>query len=336
MKQQKLWMYYLLAWVGYVAYIYIDNVVNGRGSQPYVWSHLVASFVQFTFCFFVLYPKFLNRKLILVFIAGLIVAEGLFISTRWLVEEVLYVWVIGHGNYNPGTSILYYVGDNWWKAFQPILLSFIIWAFLETFNRERENEQLRQEKTQAELAFLKSQINPHFLYNTLNYMYSMAYPVSDRLADTIIKLSNLMRYMLADNANNQVDLEKEVDYLSNYIDIYRMRFEDHFFVDFKVSGNTGGVQIASLMLIPFVENAFKHGVMDDEQRPVRIKLQASQHMITFSVSNKINRNQKDHSSGIGMANIRRRLDLIYPGRYDLLIANNGDTYKSTLSIKLTQ
>lgn len=329
-------MYYLLAWVSYIVYIYIDNVVNNRGAQPYVWSYLTASFVEFSFCFFVLYPKFVKRKLIPVFIIGLFVAEGLYMGTRCFIEEFVYLYVIGHGNYSPGTTILYYIGDNWWKALQPILLSFIIWAFLETFNRERESEQLRQEKIQAELAFLKSQINPHFLYNTLNYIYSMAYPVSDRLADTIIKLSNLMRYMLADNAKSMVDLEKEVDYLNNYIDIYRMRFEDHFFVDFTVSGSNSGVQIASLMLIPFVENAFKHGVMDDEQRPVRIKLQASQHTLTFTVSNKINRNQKDHSSSVGMVNIRRRLDLIYPGRYDLLIANNGDTYKSTLSIKLTQ
>ncbi|OKS86870.1 hypothetical protein RG47T_2328 [Mucilaginibacter polytrichastri] len=329
-------MYYLLAWVAYCGYIYIDNIVNGRGVQPYVWSNLMASFVAFTFCFFVLYPKFLNRKLILLFIVGLGIAEGLFIGTRWLVEEVIYIPLIGHGNYNPGTAIMYYISDNWWKALQPILLSFICWAFLETFNRERENEQLRQDKIQAELAFLKSQINPHFLYNTLNYIYSMAYPVSDRLADTIIKLSNLMRYMLADNANTLVDLQKEVDYLNNYIDIYRMRFEDHFFVDFKVTGDVGHAQIASLMLIPFVENAFKHGVMDDAQRPVRINLKANAQQLTFTVSNKINRNQKDHSSGIGMANIRRRLDLIYPGKYDLLIANNGDTYKSTLSIKLAQ
>jgi two-component system LytT family sensor kinase len=334
MKQQKLWMYYLLAWMGYVAYIYIDSIINNRGLQPYLWSHLVSSFVEFSFCFFVLYPQFLKRQFIFVFITGLIAAEGLFIGTRWLIEEVIYVQLIGHGNYNQGTTVLYYLGGNWWKALQPILLSFIIWACLETFKRERETEQWRQEKTQTELAFLKSQINPHFLYNTLNYMHAMAYPVSDRLAYTIIKLANLMRYMLADNTNNLVDLEKEVDYLNNYIDIYRMRFEEHFFADFKVSGNVAGIQIASLILIPFVENAFKHGVTDDEQRPVRVKLQASQYQLTFTVSNKINRNQKGQSDGIGLANIRRRLNLIYPDSYDLLIANNGDTYKSTLSIKL--
>src|SRR5882757_4532196 len=240
MKGKKGWIYYLLAWTAYCIYIYLDIVINARGAQPYVWSHLAVCFFQFSFCFFVVYPRWLKRKHIALFILGIVVAEGLFIGLRYLIEEVLYVWMLGHRNYDADTTTLYYIGDNWWRALQPILLSFIIWSFLETFNREKETERLRREKTHTELAFLRSQINPHFLYNTLNYIYYLAYPVSDQLAGAILKLSGLMRYMLVENVDGKVELQKEVDYLHNYIDIYRLRFEDCFFVNFTILGGIAG------------------------------------------------------------------------------------------------
>jgi two-component system LytT family sensor kinase len=334
MKRSQLYIYYLLGWALYVLYICVNNWVDKLGPQPYVWSNMAASFVEFTFCFFVVYPSFLKRKTIPFLIAGLIVADALFVGSRCLVEEVIYVWLIGQGNYTADTTMLQYIGDNWWRALQPILFSFLAWALVDTFKKERETEQLKREKTQAELLFLKTQINPHFLYNTLNYIYSLAYPVSDKLADAIIKLSQLMRYMLTDSIDGMLNLQKEVDYLENYIEIYRLRFEDSFFVDFKVEGEIGNKNIASLILIPFVENAFKHGVVNDAARPVKIKISVIKDRLTLTVSNKINRNQKDSSSGIGLVNIRRRLELIYPGRHELLIADNGETYKTTLNIQL--
>jgi len=334
MKKSQLLIYYLLGWVLYFLYIYIDNVVYQRGPAPYVWSNMAAGFVEFTFCFFVVYPRFLKRKTIPFLIGGLLIADALFVGSRCLIEEVIYVWLIGHGNYTADTTVLQYIGDNWWRALQPILFSFLAWALVDTFKKERETEQLRREKTQAELLFLKTQINPHFLYNTLNYIYSLAYPVSDKLADAIIKLSQLMRYMLTDSIDGMLNLQKEVDYLENYIEIYRLRFEDSFFVDFKVEGEIGNKNIASLILIPFVENAFKHGVVNDAARPVKIKISVIKDRLTLTVSNKINRNQKDSSSGIGLVNIKRRLKLIYPGRHELLISDNGETYKTRLNIQL--
>jgi len=288
----------------------------------------------FSFCFFVLYPKFLKSSKVPFLLIGLIVADGLFVGCRAFIEEVLYVAILGHGNYNPGTAMLYYISDNWWRALQPILFSFIAWALVDTFRKEKETEQLKQEKTQAELLFLKTQINPHFLYNTLNYMYSLAYPVSDRLADGLIKLSNLMRYMLNDSASGMLDLQKEIDYIQNYIELYQLRFDDQFFVDFKLAGEFAGKKVASLILIPFIENAFKHGVLNDPKRPVKIHIQLVNQRLTLLVSNKVSHGQKDASSGIGLVNIKRRLQLIYPDKYELLVADNGETYKTTLNIQL--
>ncbi len=336
MKKNRLTIYYLLAWIGYVLYLYIDNVVNKRGPQPYVWSNLAASFIEFTCCFFFVYTQFLKRKKILFLIAGLVIADVIFVASRYLIEEVIYLWLLGYGNYDADVTVLAYLKDNWWRALQPILFSFLAWSLLDTFRREQETEQLKQEKIHAELLFLKTQINPHFLYNTLNYMYSLAYPVSDKLADGIIKLSQLMRYMLNNSIDGMLELQREIEYLENYIEIYRLRFEDNFFVDFKANGDFTNKKIASLILIPFVENAFKHGVVNDPKRPIKIHISVVNDRLSLIVSNKINRGQKDSSSGIGLTNIKRRLELIYQDQFELLISTNGETYKTSLNIRLNQ
>jgi LytS/YehU family sensor histidine kinase len=142
-----------------------------------------------------------------------------------------------------------------------------------------------------------------------------------------------MRYTLNDSPDGKVSLDKEVEYLESYVALFKMRFEPKFYVDFTTEGITDQ-KIASLILIPFVENAFKHGVVNDESQPVRIKLKIQNKRLSFEVSNKISHAQKDHSSGVGMVNIHRRLDLIYPEKHELLISNNGNTYKSTLILNL--
>ena len=266
---------------------------------------------------------------------GLIIAELLFVACRYLIEEVLYLWLLGYGNYDPEVKLAHYLHDNWWRALQPILFSFIAWALLDTFKKERETEQLKKEKIQAELLFLKTQINPHFLYNTLNYMYSLAYPISDVLANAIIKLSQLMRYMLYNSSDGLIDLKLEIDYIQNYIEIYRLRFEERFFVNFSISGKVEAQKIASLILIPFVENAFKHGVLDHAQKPITIKIDIDGNDFWLRVSNTVSHDDKDSTSGIGMVNIKRRLALIYPNAHTLQIVEQPEAYEICLNIKLS-
>lgn len=335
MKKNRLLLYYLLAWACLVAYLYIDNLANKRGAQPYVWSNLSVSFIVFTVCFFGAYPFFLKRKKIPILMAVLMATDVLFVASRYFIEEVLYVWLLGYGNYDSSISIAHYINDNWWRALQPILFSFIAWALVDTFKRERETEQLKKERIQAELLFLKTQINPHFLYNTLNYLYSLAYPVSDVLAQSIIKLSQLMRYMLHNSVDGMIDLDLELDYLHNYIEIYKLRFEESFFVNFTVMGHCKGKRVASLILIPFVENAFKHGMADDPKNPVEICVEVSATELFFSVKNKIGFGEKDHTGGIGLANIKRRLALIYPDAHMLSVTEKNQIFTVVLKVTLT-
>lgn len=328
--------YHIIGWSVYLLYIIVGEFFETtRSNMPlFTYSFLAVKIIEFYVCYLWVYPRFLNKGKIPQLIGGIAVGILSFTIARYLIEEVAYLHFFKVHNYAEGTTAFHYLLDNIYYGSSGIILSAAVYLGFDSLRKGQENRSLREEKVQAELAFLKTQINPHFLYNTLNYIYSLAYPVSDELASAVIKLSQLMRYMLTDSTDGTVDLQKEVDYIQNYISIYQLRFEDAFFVDFDTPGNISGKRIASLILVPFVENAFKHGVVNDPAQPVEITLKITGNNIDFMVSNLINQNQKDHSTGIGLPNIRRRLELIYPGKHRLNISDDGETYQANLNIEL--
>ncbi|WP_299821723.1 histidine kinase [uncultured Pontibacter sp.] len=319
-------LYFTYTLFGYLLYTWRFEVLLLTFSQNLL--HLV----QFYFCYFLVFPIWMKYKQWWVLVLGILSVMFTYIVLRYIIEEVLFLSVFGFSNYTTIT-FSYYIFDNIYWSLPGIFMGGVVWAFESTIQKERENRTLRQEKTQAELSFLKTQINPHFLYNTLNYIYSLAYPVSDKLGNAVIKLSELMRYMLHESKDGKVELQKEVDYLQNYLDIYRLRFEDNFFVHFTLQGHVNGQRVPSLVLIPFVENALKHGVVDDAATPISINLLLQNKELYFEVSNHINKNQKDQTTGIGLPNIRRRLDLIYPGKYELEVQDDGQMYKTVLRLQ---
>jgi LytS/YehU family sensor histidine kinase len=196
---------------------------------------------------------------------------------------------------------------------------------------------METEKLTAELAFLKSQINPHFLFNTLNNICSLARKKSDVTENAIIRLSQIMRYMLDDSHDTRVSLSKEVEYLHNYIELQRLRLTDKVKIQITVEGNPEFVLIEPLLLIPFVENAFKHGVSYLEEAEIRIELKIQETLLTFQVENNVIRfaeAKPDPVSGIGLKNIKRRLDLLYPEKHALEIQDNGIKYHVMLRINL--
>jgi LytS/YehU family sensor histidine kinase len=261
---------------------------------------------------------------------------ALFIVLRFVIEEVLYPAVLGFHNYSLDGSLAYkigyYIGDNLYFATPMIVISATIWSMQATLRRERENRQLREEKRAAEVAFLKTQINPHFLYNTLNMLYSMAYPVAKPVANAILKLSELMRYMLHESPDGQVDLEQEIEYVHNYLALYRLRFPDRFFVAFTVTGEPAGRRVAPLVFIPFVENAIKHGVLDDPETPVHIRLNIEGRKLQFEVENQRSDDNKDATTGIGLPNLARRLELLYPKRHTLQVGATGEQFTTSLRL----
>ena len=199
---------------------------------------------------------------------------------------------------------------------------------------EQQLRTTEQSLMQANLAFLKSQINPHFLFNSLNFLYAQVYPHSENAAKAILLLSETMRYALHEDTNGKVMLHQEVQHLHNYIALNQLRFHQQLQISFETSGSTQFLLILPLILITFVENCFKHGELADPAHPVRIRLHLAQNRLTFETHNKKRDGPKEKSTGIGLANIRQRLDLVYGERHSLQITDAPEHYTCSLLIDL--
>jgi two-component system LytT family sensor kinase len=221
------------------------------------------------------------------------------------------------------------------------MLVFVFSTGIRVINQwllsEQRNKEIANEKLKAELSFLKAQINPHFLFNTLNNIYALASDYSEYTAPAVMKLSNIMRYMLTEAGNDVVPLEKEIQFTRHYIELQKMRLTDKSSVDFTVNGDPLGKQIAPLLFLPFVENAFKYGISTRELSPITILLEIGQDSVYFSVSNHkhINTSPKiANNTGIGINNTRRRLDLLYNDQYTLTIDDEPATFTVHLKIQV--
>lgn len=210
-----------------------------------------------------------------------------------------------------------------------------IWVWLKG---ERQREELQMEKLAAELNYLKAQVNPHFLFNALNLAFASATKTGDDFtADIIEKIASLMRYMLYDSNVELISLEKELDYIRNYIGLQQLRIsaEVPVTVNFTVTGNVDTVQMSPLLLIPFVENAFKHGLSFNHKSVISVDISCEKGILEASIKNTVHSKVNDtlsKTSGIGLANVRNRLHLIYPNKHKLSIAEQDGYYSVYLQL----
>lgn len=193
-----------------------------------------------------------------------------------------------------------------------------------------------RDKLDAELSYLKAQINPHFLFNTLNSIYSLAITRSEHTPGAVQKLSEMMRYVTTEAHNDTVLLQKEIDYVSNYVELQRIRLGQTVNVDFKVTGEPGQKRIAPLVMIPFVENAFKYGVNPEEESEIIISVTIEGNKLSLYVKNKIVHvdYSDDYKSGHGIDNVVQRLKLGYPGKHKLKFGKFDKDYLVNLEVEL--
>lgn len=206
----------------------------------------------------------------------------------------------------------------------------------ERYRLEQSNALLEKQQLQTEYAFLRSQINPHFLQNTLNYFYSKSLSCSEELSSAILTLSEIMRYSLNTKTTDAPPLlTEEIKQMNNVIAINQMRFNNRLNIVFSQEGDPEGIRILPLVLITLVENAFKHGDLGNPEHPLTISLKIPEYQesLLFTVSNQKKLGPKDHSHGIGLENIRRRLQLVYGSGASLISTETADAYSITLNIK---
>jgi two-component system, LytTR family, sensor histidine kinase AlgZ len=208
---------------------------------------------------------------------------------------------------------------------------------VDWFELEGKRKELENEKLLSELNFLKAQINPHFLFNTLNNLYYLAYTKSENTTEVIAKLSQMMRYMIYESNHAKVPLQKEIEYMESYISLERLRLNDQIPIKFEVKGNVENVWITPLIFITFLENSFKHGVSNNNPDAwVNISIELKDGLCIYRVENSkpaeaISTNEK---SGIGLRNVQRRLELSYPGKHELTIEDSKDRYLVKLNIEI--
>ena len=220
----------------------------------------------------------------------------------------------------------------------PFMVAAIIFRIItDRIRFEKLEKEARTEKLAAELKFLRSQISPHFLFNMMANMVSLARAKSELLEPSLIRLSELLRYMLYDSQREKIPVADEVEQLGNYVALQKLRFGDNVKVELNIRNEEERSLVEPMLLVPFIENAFKHGVGLQENAYIIIALSVRQQRLNFTVTNNYNKagGSKDKNSGIGLANVQNRLELLYPGKYELRIYDDGKTFSVVLNLNLS-
>jgi two-component system, LytTR family, sensor kinase len=328
--------FYTFAWRELIGAIFYskESVSLSYFLDPLALSHYILYPLTFYFNYFFILPRYYKKGKVALSWIGWISLLFSFIALRYLIQEVLFWYWLGMTNYNQGTTISYYIFDNLYYGGILIVMSTLFWILDDNIKSQKENLVLLEEKKSAQLAFLKNQVNPHFIFNTLNNIYSLVSSKSDKALPSIEKLSQLMRYMYKDSDAPQVSLENEIDYITSFIDLQSIRLSNKESIQYSFSGNMGQYTIAPLLLIPFIENIFKHGILNQVEKPLQINVDIKNDTLFLSTSNFINTLHKDEASGIGLDNVKKRLALLYPEKHALKIETKENIYTTNLQIKL--
>ncbi|MDR0795013.1 MAG: histidine kinase [Tannerella sp.] len=216
------------------------------------------------------------------------------------------------------------------------ILSIALKATSSWYQIDTERKELEKQRSEAELQNLKNQLNPHFLFNTLNNIYSLIAINGEQAQESVHKLSRLLRYMLYDSAHAFVPLGKDIDFVRDYVELMRIRMPEHVDLKTEIEIEQPGVLIAPLLFISPVENAFKHGVSNSKPSFIHIEIIASGKQIKCLIRNSFfPKDEEDNSgSGIGLVNLKKRLDLLYPGNYELTYGQSDETYHCELILRI--
>ncbi|MBN3519367.1 sensor histidine kinase [Algoriphagus lutimaris] len=216
------------------------------------------------------------------------------------------------------------------------LITTVVWFFANLIKAQRNEIELRNSQLATELKFLKLQLSPHFLFNTLNNVYSMAYFKDQNTAPAILKLSEMMRHMLYEDQGKFVSLSKEISFMENFIELWRLKLDEKPVITFKHKGVSDNHHIAHLIFLVFLENAFKHGNTIDGTIEINLYVDATDRLF-FEIKNDVidARKTAEEESGVGLSNVKKRLNLIYPGKHQLKLEQNPTSFKVELTIDLT-
>lgn len=312
--------------------LYFMMAIFGRGTFWASYEKVNLYFILFTFPLafilntYLLLPALVKKHRWLLYFCSLIIIQLIIESTRLLLTSSVNPQLFGEQN----TLISFFVA---------IITSWVFVSVRDWLISIRVIEKLKADKLRSELDFLKVQVDPHFLFNTLNSIYALALEENgSKTADSIIKLSALMRYNLHDSTEELISIEKEIDYIEKYIALQKLRLNANNRIELIINYNRENittVKIAPLILIPFIENVFKYGVSPSKSTEISINIFACYEYIELKTENDIvDVSAIANQSGVGLKNVINRLKLLYFGLYELSSAKEGSKYFTNLKIKL--
>ncbi|HEX8547825.1 MAG TPA: histidine kinase [Cytophagaceae bacterium] len=335
-KRTIKWIAHLLYWLGYWLFT-IDYMVKWAAlnsipgsyykgvlySSAYICIFMLFVYVNYFFAF----PKYFLSKKFIAYAVAVLLSAGVGVLIKVNVDLLFLpsrpAWAYGWEHY--ASSILPF-------SFNYILVTLL--CLIEAWMGKLKSEtQLKNSQLEAELKWLKTQIDPHFLFNALNNIYTLTYLQSEEAAPKILKLSEMMRYMLEDANLPSVPIEKEIAYLQNYIGLHKMKKKKSDNIVFEVNSNASNCLIEPLLFINFVENCFKHSAIESDDSWIRIYFTVFDDKIIFIAENTVHVRNTSSRQKIGINNALKRLDLLYPGQHKVNITSNDNTYKVLVELK---
>lgn len=355
---------HLLVWGGlfFINYLFLNNYAIDFDSKYHLWIWLIY-LVIFYLNFLFLMPYFFFKKRFFIYAVSsmIILTGGHFIRSELDKKHFEKIITREKRTMNPDRPFLKNMppppmrSDNespdmrnirkkprrmphfsFYSLFLIYLASISIRFIQKWQDDEKLNSEIDKERISNELLFLKQQVNPHFLFNALNNIYSMTINSSKPASEAILKLSSILRYMLYEADKKTVDLRDELNIINDYIELQKLRIADNVSLNYQVNGEVKNQKITPLLLIPLIENAFKYGVDNIGNSFIEISILITENKLRLLISNQVvkqvQRMEKD--SGIGIKNIKRRLDLLYPGKYSFTTEENQDIFTVLLTLEL--
>ena len=326
------WKYQLLLWIGYWLYSSIQTLpfyeyfLSNLGTEG-IFTLATAICVYINLFFLI--PRLLIPKKYLWFTLAVL---GITLTIAWITNELFAFFLpvdVPFFSSWQGKLVLFT------DSLLIIALTSAIHFLWKWQDRDRYAKELEKQNIETELALLKSQVNPHFVFNILNAIYHLISKDKGKAQDLLLQFSDILSHQIYDSGKDIIPLEKELNYLKNYIEIEKARSEDLMALECSFPENVNGYGIAPMLMLPLVENAFKHSKKADGYQ-VDIHLKLEKETLSLDIHNSLNENKNEKTHGLGLTNVKRRLELLYPDKHEFSTQKTEDTFITQLKIKLNE
>jgi len=335
---------HFLVWIGYGLVIYYWTSFPFEPQQALAFTARVLVIHAFLFYLntYVLLPKMLEQGKYWFYILTLVV---LILGVYYIIDFTNEIGVFkeAYSNFRtrrpasmPRPILSRWMISNLLSSTAILFISTTYWLISRDRRRKQRELSLLNENLQSEMKFLKSQINPHFLFNALNNIYSLMNSNSPNARQMLLKLSEMLRYVIYDSNEKKVPLVKEISYIVNFVDFQKLKFEEEVNLTLDFQNVDGSLSVEPMLFIPFIENSFKHSRIEDVKNGwIAVKIQTEANKVIFILKNSVAETEysKDTTGGIGIQNVKKRLELLYPGNYVLNIENTGSEFSIYLEIE---